>query len=129
MHSPIEWGGDIDTRYTVTPDAGGSWSIPVAKFDGVTNVQSMFLNCGELTSLDLSGWDVSSVTNMGGMFAGCTSLTSLDLSGWNTSNVKEMNSMFVVCFSLKTIRMKGCSEETINKIKGVMPSGCTIVTE
>ena len=227
-------GGYSGTSYTVTPDASGNWSIPVSKFDGVTDMSymfndcyyltsldlshfntsnvtkmnGMFKDCDHLTSLDLSGWDVSNVTRMYGMFYYCEKLTSLDLSHFDTSKVTDMSSMFYYCekltsldlshfdtskvtdmsymfsccknltslnlshfdtskvtdmssmfalssfttldlsgwdvssvtwsnmddmfdrcSSLKTIRMKGCSEKTINKIKGVMPSGCTIVTE
>ena len=95
----------------------------------VTDMSFMFKSCGKLTTLDLSGWNTSKVIRMDYMFSNCRSLTSLDLSGWNTSNVTNMYDMFKGCTSLKTIRMVGCSEETINKIKGVMPSGCTIVTE
>ena len=95
----------------------------------VTNMNNMFSNCGSLTSLDLSHFDTSNVTKMIGVFYNCSSLTSLDLSGWNTSCVTITSNMFGGCSSLKTIKMVGCSEETINKIKSVMPSGCTIVTE
>ena len=101
----------------------------------VTNMNSMFGNklmrvsCESLTSLDLSHFDTSNVTNMYCMFWGCNSLTFLDLSGWNTSKVTNMTGMFYSCNNLKSIKMVGCSEATINKIKGVMPFGCTIVTE
>ncbi len=148
-------GGTNGTSYKVTPDASGNWSVPASKFNGVTNMGRMFWLCENLTSLDLSHFDTSSVTDMNNMFYYCRSLTSLDLSGWNTSNVTDMTYMFMDCFSLtsldlsgwdmskvidmggmlsncrnlKTIKMVGCSEETINKIKGAMPSGCTIVTE
>ena len=89
----------------------------------------MFYGCVSLTSLNLSHFDTSNVTDMRGMFRNCSSLTSIDLSGWNISKVANMNFMFMGCNNLKTIKMVGCSEETINKIKGVMPSGCSIVTE
>ena len=120
----------------------------------VTNMFAMFGYCNDLTSLDLSGWNTSKVTNMGGMFGYCNGLTSLDLRNFNTSNVTNMNGMFKGCsgltelnlsgwvisdatntndmFSgcskLSTIRMKGCSEDTINKITAVKPSGAKIVT-
>ena len=151
-------GGQNGTSYTVTPDASGNWSIPVAKFDGVTDMYEMFAsctslrsldvsgwntsnvtdmrfmfnNCTSLTSLDLSGWDVSSVTNMFDMFYNCT-FTSLDLSGWDMNNVTDMGKMFYGCHWLKTIRMVGCSKATINKIKAQLATAgitsCTIVTE
>lgn len=95
----------------------------------VTHMSYMFYNCKSLTILDLSGWDVSNVTSMGDMFSYCGSLTSLDLSGWDTSKVSYINDMFNNCTSLQTIIMKDCSDATKNKIKSVMPSGCTIVTE
>ena len=148
-------GGANGISNTVTPDASDKWSIPVAKFDGitdmnsmffecyfltsldlsglntssVTNMSSMFLSCENLTSLDLSHFDTSKVTDMSGMFLSCENLTSLDLSGWDTSRVTNMSMMFFECSRLKTIKMVGCSEETTNKIRSVMPSGCTIVTE
>ena len=101
----------------------------------VTNMSQMFgdklmrVSCESLTTLDLSHFDTSNVTNMIAMFWNCRSLTSLDLSGWNTSKVTNMTGMFYSCDNLKSIKMVGCSEATINKIKGVMPFGCTIVTE
>ena len=106
-------------------------SLDVSGFNtsNVTSMSYMFYGCNNLTSLDLSGWDTSKVIYMGQMFRNCSSLTSLDLSGWNTSNVTDMTNIFQSCDDLQTIRMVGCSEGTINKIKGAMPSGCTILTE
>lgn len=122
-------GGANGTSYKVTPDASGNWSVPASKFNGVTTMRDMFNNCSKLTSLDLSGWNTSCVIRMYDMFNSCSSLTSLDLSGWDMSKVIDMGGMLSNCRNLKTIKMVGCSEETINKIKGAMPSGCTIVTE
>lgn len=121
-------GGVNGTEYTVTPDASGNWSVLASKFDGVTDMSSMFANCSTLTSLDLSHLDTSNVTLMGGMFGNCSSLTSLDLSGWDMSKVTVWFHMFDYCSALKTIRMVGCSEETINKMKGEYPN-FTRVTE
>ena len=42
-------------------------------------MHSMFIYCGSLTSLDLSGFDTSNVTDMGDMFSYCDKLTSLKL--------------------------------------------------
>ena len=67
------------------------------------------------------------------MVYNCSALTSLDLSGWNISNVTEMSDMFYDCKALKTIRMVGCSQTTIDKIKAQLSgngiTGCTIITE
>ena len=97
---------------------------------------SFFSMSSSLTSLDLSGWNMSNVTNMRNMFRDCSSLTSLDISGWNTENFTDINKyqfMFRSCTNLKTIRMVDCSSVTINKIKAQLATdgitGYTIVTE
>ena len=95
-------GGVNGTSYTVTPDASGNRSVPVSKFNGVTNMGYAFSNCGSLTSLDVSGFKTSNVTNMNSMFGDCSSFTNLDLSGWNTSKVIRMDYMFSGCSKLKT---------------------------
>ena len=57
------------------------------------------------------------ITDIKGIFQSCSGLTSLDLSGWNMSNVTQMNYMFHDCSSLTTIKMIGCDQTTIDKIK------------
>ena len=94
---------ESDTEYKVTPDASGNWSIPVTKFDGITNMFRMFEYCTSLTSLDLSHLNTNNVTNMGAVFYYCMSLASLDVSGWNTSNVTNMQSMFTDCQYLTSL--------------------------
>ena len=44
------------------------------------------------------------------------------------SNVTYTNQMFDGCTSLTSIKMIGCSQDTIQKITNVKPSGATIVT-
>ena len=94
-------------------------SLNLRRFNtsNVTSMEWMFMACSGLESLDLNGWNTSNVTNMGYMFSGCTSLTSLDLSGWNTSKVTFSTGMFEGCTNLKTIKMIGCEQLTIDKIK------------
>lgn len=109
-------GGQNGTKYTVTPDASGNWSIPVAKFDGVTNMNSMFYNCPSLTSLDLSSWNTSNVTNMYQMFGSCTSLTSLDVSHFNTEKVADMREMFFGCRSLSSLDVSNFNTKNVTDI-------------
>ena len=100
-------GGVNGTRYTVTPDASGNWSVPVSKFNGVTDMYQLFSNCDSLTSLDVSGFNTSNVTNMNSMFISCSSLTSLDVSHFNTSNVTDMYQLFSNCDSLTSLDVSG----------------------
>lgn len=67
---------------------------------GITDMSSMFNNCTNLKSLDLSCFDTSSVTNMNSMFKDCSSLTTLNISSFDTKNVENMENMFENCSSL-----------------------------
>ena len=85
----------------------------MSSFDtsNVTSMESMFDNCGSLTSLDMSSFDTSKVESMQEMFKYCSSLTSLDLSGWNTSNVTNMYCIFYYLTKLTTLDISGWSFE------------------
>lgn len=80
-------------------------SIDLSHFDtsNVTTMEAMFTGCSSLTKLDLTSFDTSNVTNMEGMFAYCSSLTIVDLSSFNTAKVTNMSGMFAECTSLRTI--------------------------
>ena len=71
--------------------------------ENVKTMKEMFYRNKALTTLDLSGFDVSNVTNMFEMFYYCTELRTLDLSGWDVSNVGPMNNIFYGCSKLETI--------------------------
>ena len=60
----------------------------------VTNMQSMFDYCKNLTELDLHTFNTAKVTNMETMFSDCSQLVTLDISSFNTSNVTSMYYMF-----------------------------------
>lgn len=68
------------------------------------------------------------------MFASCYELTSLNLSGWDMTNVNDTSNMFKYCDMLTTIRMIGCNQTTIDRIKEALTNegilnNVTIVTE
>ena len=69
----------------------------------VTNCQSMFSYCQNLTALDISNFDTSKVTDMSSMFFYCQSLTTLDVSSLDTSKVTNMSYMFYHCEGLTTL--------------------------
>jgi surface protein len=66
-------------------------------------MESMFLFCNKLTSLDVSNFKTENVTNMSNMFRGCRKLTSLDVYSFNTEKVTDMLCMFTWCDDLTTI--------------------------
>ena len=94
----------------------------------VTDMPYMFQNCYGLTNLDLSGWDTSNVTNMNSMFYSCSNLTSLDVSGFDTSNVTNMGDMFQYCTKLTSI--EGIGEWDTSSVRNMrsMFYGCTKLT-
>ncbi|WEV72233.1 BspA family leucine-rich repeat surface protein [Bifidobacterium sp. ESL0790] len=99
----------------------------------LNNMAEMFTNDSALTSVDLSGWDLSGVTHMnelffgdgslktikglnkktgqladaGQAFFGCESLESLDLTGWDTSALTDMNRMFFDTYALTELKGVG----------------------
>ena len=60
----------------------------------------MFGSCEKLASIDLSSLDTANATNLSGMFYNCLSLTSLDVSGLSTAKATNLVSMFQGCNSL-----------------------------
>lgn len=69
----------------------------------VTQMGSMFRNCGILTAIDLSKFNTSQVTDMSQMFYGCRNLTAIDVTALDTKNVTDMSSMFNFCNRLTGI--------------------------
>ena len=69
----------------------------------VTNMDRMFYDCEELTSLDVSNFNTQNVTDISCMFSGCKALTSLDVSNFNTQNVTYMDYMFYNCSALTSL--------------------------
>ena len=121
-------GGYNSTSYKVTPDASGNWSIPVSKFNGVTNMTYMFYNCSKLTSIDLSGLNTSNVTDMNNMFGDCSSLITLDVSHFNTSNVTDMYSMFSCCSSLTSLDLSHFNTSNVTTMQHMFSSCSSLTT-
>ncbi|MCT4404442.1 BspA family leucine-rich repeat surface protein, partial [Leuconostoc falkenbergense] len=75
--------------------------------DNVTNMGSMFYQIG-VTSLDLSGWDVTKVTAFNSMFSSAEKLTTLNLSTWGvnrTATTVNMNYMFADTDNLTNLNL------------------------
>ncbi len=72
----------------------------------VITMYRMFKDCMALTSLDLSGWNVSNVNNFSNMFKGCSSLETIYLSGWLLNESIDVDSMFSGCTALQNIHLE-----------------------
>ena len=112
---------DLNIMKNMFVDCYNLTSIDVSSFDtsNVTTMQHMFANCSKLTSLDLSSFDTSNVTNMQYMFYNCNSLTSLDLSSFDTSKVNIMNNMFYSCSDLTSLDLSSWHTPFLENMKAM----------
>ena len=93
-------------------------SLNILNWDtsNVTNMSLMFQVCA-ITTIDLSNWDISKALNMWSMFQSCNNLTTANLSGWDlSSNSASINSLFSYCNNLKTVNLTGWKLGATNQI-------------
>ena len=111
----------LTNMYHMFDDCGNLTSLDLSGLDTstVTSMRRMFYDCSSLTSLDLSGFDTSAVTNMSEMFSGCSSLAGLDLSGFDTSAVTSMSYMFKVCHGLTSLDLSGFDTSAVTVMAGM----------
>ena len=93
----------------------------------VTNMSSMFQNCGNLTSLDISNFNTSNVTNMYYMFYGCNKVASLNVSNFNTNKVTNMSSMFSGCSQLTLLDLSNFNTSNVTNMSSMF-SSCNKLT-
>lgn len=84
--------------------------------ENVTDMKSMFYDCTDLTSLDLSNFNTEQVTDMSLMFNNCKGLTSLDLSTFRTEKVTDMTDMFNSCSALTTLDLKMFNTQNVTRM-------------
>ena len=103
-------------------------SINVSQFNTskVTNMISMFYGCEKLKKLDLSSFDTENVTDMSDMFYNCKALTSLNVSGFITKNVTSMAYMFYHCEKLSSLSLSFNTSKVVNMCN--MFAGCSSLT-
>ena len=94
----------------------------------VTNMRNMFCNCYNLAELDLSAFNTSKVTSMNSMFYNCPGLTSIDLSSFNTSNVTSMEHMFYGCNGLTTLDLSNFDTSNVTDMHGMFINCSNLTT-
>ena len=130
----IEGLENIDTHNTTNMmgmflECSELTSLNLSKFDTrkVTNMSVMFAYCSKLTRLDLSEFKTSQVTNMIGMFSGCSELTSLNLIKFDTSKVTDMSEMFANCEKLTSLDLSEFKTSQVTNMMGMF-SACSKLT-
>ena len=94
----------------------------------VTNMGVMFYLCHSLKTIDVSGFDTTNVTNMRGMFTECWEVETLDVSNFNTSKVTDMAAMFHTCRKVSVIDVSGFDTSKVTDMDWMF-SGCSGITE
>jgi len=79
----------------------------------VTNMNSMFRECTNLTKLDLSHFNTTNVEQMGYMFQHCRHLEELDLTSFNTEKVIDVNCMFFDCQKLANVNLSSFNTSNV----------------
>ena len=60
----------------------------------LTNAKNMFMNCSKLTSIDLNSLVGENIESIESMFDSCNNLQFIDFSNFNTSSVKYADKVF-----------------------------------
>ena len=129
LNGLAEWDtGNATTLDHMFTECGRLSTVGITSWNvrKVTTTKGM-LQGTPITSLDLSAWNTDSLTNMQYMFENCTKLTSLDLSGWNTSNVTDVSGLFGHDQQLANLRLDGWNTGNV-RLMGHMFEYCTKLT-
>lgn len=78
--------------------------------------RTMFYDCRETVSIDLTEFDTSYIEDMAGMFSMCSSLKEVLWGTFPTDRVKNMREMFYNCSSLETLDLSGFSYQSVENI-------------
>ncbi|MDE6492855.1 MAG: BspA family leucine-rich repeat surface protein, partial [Lactobacillus sp.] len=100
-------------------------SLDISNFDisNTDSLKGMFQGCAKLSHLDLDNFDTSNITDMREMFSGCSSLTDIDLGGFDTANVIRMGSLFKDCEKLTNVDLSSFNTAKVTDMSSMF-YGC-----
>jgi len=91
-------------------------------------MDSMFFNMRQLTTLDLSGFDVSKVKSFSHLFESCIKLTSINLSTFNTISAEDMSYMFASCNKLASLDLSKFNTSKVVTMAGMFKSSAALTS-
>ena len=89
-------------QYTFS--SSGLHNVQIILYEKV-NLDKMFKDIYELTSVSLVSDKNAEITSMQSTFQGCESLNSFNIEGFNTANIKSISGLFNGCESLANINL------------------------
>ena len=117
---------DVTDMSSMFYECGMLTQIDLSHFrtEKVTNMSNMFHYCYSLKSLDMSAFKTPLLTNTSHMFAACVFLTTLDLRNFDISKISDTDAMFSYCQSLKSIYANDWSSDLSSANSKEMFDGC-----
>ena len=112
-----------------------SLDLSKLKMGNITSVESMFSECKNLTSIDLSNKKIKNSEgkffNCSSMFFNCSSLKDVNLENFTLMKIEKMDYMFYKCKSLTKINLKNLRTEgaSINNIFFGVNKECKVEVE
>jgi hypothetical protein len=94
----------------------------------VKNMNYMFYELYKLTTLNLSNFNTSNVTKMRGMFMDLDSITGLDLSNFDTRNVTDMAQMFMGLDDLTSLDLSNFNTQNVTDMHQMFASTFKLAT-
>ncbi len=93
----------------------------------ITDMNSMFLHCDNLTELDTSSFNTSKVTSMRKMFS-YSAIKNLDLTSFDTSKVRDMSYMFDHASKLEHLNVSSFNTSMVDGMTSMFNS-CILLEE
>ena len=138
IYTDVNNGNGTTTR-TITSDTlptsisfaykTGLISLSYLNTSNITNMSSMFNNCENMSSLDVSSFDTSKVTNMSQLFYKCVKLTTIEgLNNWNTNQVTDISHMFNRCYELTELNLSNFNTRNVTNMSYMFQECNTLIT-
>ena len=109
-------------------------SLDLSSFDtsNVTAMNHMFCNSPSLETINVSNFDTSKVTTLHFGFYNLQKITSLDLSSWYTPNVTDMGYLFGSCKALRYLDIRNFDFTNVTVTDSMfsgVPTSCEIIVK
>lgn len=97
----------------------GVTNIDKLHFDNAISIEGLFTNCSNITSVDMSNWNLSNVQYAGYLFAN-SGITNVDMSVWqNATSLNSVTCMFMNCSGLANIDLNKLCTQNITDFSGL----------
>ena len=101
-------------QYTFS--SSGLHNVQIVLYEKV-NLDKMFKDIYELTSVSLESDKNAEITSMQSTFEGCESLNSFNIKGFNTANIKSIRGLFNGCESLSNINLDNLDTSSVEVLR------------